>query len=289
MVMCIATDMDGTLLNQHQEITEENRLALLNAIEKGVHVVVATGRSYVEAKNVLQEAGLEVPLICVNGAEIREPDGTILEMNGMGVEESMRAASILREEDIYFEVYTSHGTYTENEKRGVQVLVDIFLTANPEVPKEEVEKKALERFKESDIKEVEGYDALFNNDEVTIYKFLAFSRKDQSLDSANLALRDIPNLAISSSGSDNIEVNSVNAQKGIALKKYVEKHDLLLKDTMAIGDNFNDLSMMKAVGIPVAMGNAAGPIKQYCAYQTLSNRESGVGHIVNKFLEEKED
>ncbi|MCS4558904.1 HAD-IIB family hydrolase, partial [Shewanella sp. C32] len=72
MVMCIATDMDGTLLNQHQEITEENRLALLNAIEKGVHVVVATGRSYVEAKNVLQEAGLEVPLICVNGAEIRE-------------------------------------------------------------------------------------------------------------------------------------------------------------------------------------------------------------------------
>ena len=71
MIKCIASDMDGTLLNSNQLISEENKEAIVKAQAQGIEFVVATGRSYQEATYVLDEAGITCPVICANGAEVR--------------------------------------------------------------------------------------------------------------------------------------------------------------------------------------------------------------------------
>lgn len=285
MIKCIATDMDGTLLTATQEITAENREAINKALEQGVEVVVATGRSYQEAKFVLQESGLMLPMICVNGAEVRSKDGEIVSSSPLDKEQARQAALRLVENGVYFEVYTNEGTFTEDEDKAISIIVDIFSTANPEVPIERIAEAAEERMHKGLVRKIEHYDRLFEEDQYEIYKLLAFSLDPEKLEAANVALREIEGLAISSSGSENIEITSLEAQKGIALEKFVQTRGISLQETMALGDNFNDVSMLKKVGKPVAMGNAVDEIKALCGEVTLTNQESGVGKAIMAVLE----
>lgn len=77
MIKTIAIDMDGTLLNKMQKVSEENKHAIQRAQSEGVEVIIATGRSYVEARFALDEAGIVCPVICVNGAALFTEDGKI--------------------------------------------------------------------------------------------------------------------------------------------------------------------------------------------------------------------
>jgi Cof subfamily protein (haloacid dehalogenase superfamily) len=286
MIKCIATDMDGTLLSATQQITPENREAILKAKKKGVEVVVATGRSYQEAKFVLEEAGLQLPMICVNGAEVRSDEGEIVSSSPLNKDQARQAALRLVESGVYFEVYTNKGTFTEDEDKAISIIVDIFSTANPEVPIEKIAQAAEERLHKGLVRTIEHYDKLFEDGQYEIYKLLAFSLDDEKLAAANVALKEIGGLAISSSGSENIEVTSKDAQKGIALEKFVASRGISMEETMALGDNFNDASMLERVGRPVAMGNAVEKIKELCGEVTLTNEESGVGVAILKVLED---
>jgi Cof subfamily protein (haloacid dehalogenase superfamily) len=285
MIKCIATDMDGTLLNSAARITDENKAAIVKAREKGVEVVVATGRSYDEAMFVLKEAGLQLPAICVNGAEVRSADGEVVVTNPMTKAQAREAARILAEKEIYFEVYTSQGTYTDDRDKGITVIVDIFSSANPEAPVDVILKGAEERFEKKLVHVVDSYDKLFEDDEHEIYKFLAFSFDDGKQAEGREALSVIEGLALSSSGHSNIEITSEKAQKGIALEAFVKERGLEMAETMAIGDNENDLSMLTRAGRAVAMGNASFAIKAECDVVTSTNDESGVGKAILEVLE----
>ncbi len=284
MIKCIASDMDGTLLNAYQKVTEENKAAILKAQEQGVEFVVATGRSYQEAQFVLKEAGIECPMICVNGAEIRSKDGEIISSNPLSKEQAIEAARILREQGIYFEVYTSKGTFTDNDDKGISAIIDIFASANPEAPMELLVQGAKERFAKGLVHVVDSYDMLFNDEDQQIYKFLAFSMNETEQANGKKALETIDDLALSSSGHMNIEITSQQAQKGVALEAFVKERGIELSETMAMGDNENDLSMFALVGRAVAMGNASFEIQMECDVVTGTNDENGVAQAILEVL-----
>jgi Cof subfamily protein (haloacid dehalogenase superfamily) len=285
MIKCIASDMDGTLLTATQKITDKNIEAIKAAQEKGVEVVIATGRSYFEASFVLEEAGISCPIICANGAEVRAADGKVVSSNPLDKDLAKKAAYILIQNNVYFEVYTNQGTYTVDEDRGVSIIVDIFLSGNPEADIDEVTKAAEERFKKGLVHKVNSYDELFNHEEHQIYKLLAFSFEPDFLASAKEDLLQLEGMAVSSSGDENLELTSVNAQKGIALEAFVKEKGISLLETMAIGDNYNDLSMFKRAGRSVAMGNADEIIKAQCDAVTSTNEDSGVAKAIWEVLE----
>ncbi|QHE63500.1 Cof-type HAD-IIB family hydrolase [Rossellomorea vietnamensis] len=286
MITFIATDMDGTLLNEKQEISEANKQAILDAQEQGIEVVVATGRSYEEARYVIEEAGISCDIVCANGAEVRNKQGEIIYQAGIESARAREIAAVLNETGIYFEIYTDEGTYTENYEMGVELIVNIFTTANPGVSEEQVRQAARERFEKGHIKLVEDYGVLFSDDSQLVYKFLVFSFDDKQLQEANEKLSALTGIAISSSGKENIEVNSLEAQKGVALEKLLKDKGLSPQHAMAMGDNLNDLSMMKVVGRPVAMGNALDQIKDFCPFITATNKEDGVAKAIQEVIQQ---
>ncbi|MCA0151434.1 Cof-type HAD-IIB family hydrolase [Rossellomorea vietnamensis] len=286
MITFIATDMDGTLLNEKQEISEANKQAILDAQEQGIEVVVATGRSYEEARYVIQEAGISCDIVCANGAEVRNKQGEIIYQAGIESARAREIAAVLNETGIYFEIYTDEGTYTENYEMGVELIVNIFTTANPGVSEEQVRQAARERFEKGHIKLVEDYGVLFEDDNQLVYKFLVFSFDEKQLQEANEKLSALTGIAISSSGKENIEVNSLEAQKGVALEKLLKDKGLSAENAMAMGDNLNDLSMMKVVGRPVAMGNALDQIKDFCPFITATNKEDGVAKAIQEVIQQ---
>jgi Cof subfamily protein (haloacid dehalogenase superfamily) len=286
MIKCIASDMDGTLLTGSKGISEKNIQAIKLAQASGIEFVIATGRSYPEAQLALKEANIICPVICVNGAEVRAKDGSIVSSHPLSAENATRAAKILENNDIYYEVYTNKGTFTMNLEKAVSVMIDVFTSANHRFTKEQVEAAAKKRIKTGFVQFVNNYHDIFNDPDYDIYKFLAFSPDSDKLTRTREALRELEGIAVSSSGDGNLEITSTDAQKGVALEDFVKKMGISLIETMAIGDNDNDLSMLMRVGRSVAMGNAADHIKDRCHFVTASNEEDGVAEAIFAAIEE---
>jgi len=284
MIKCIATDMDGTLLNSRQMISEGNRTAIKKAQEKGIEVVIATGRSYDEAQTVLAEAALQCPIICVNGAEVRTKEGEIIHTNELSAKQSLDIYEILYHSDTYYEVFTNKGIYTDHYEKGVQTLMNIFQTANPDMPEDQIYEMAKNRYSKGHIQIVENYEHVIESNDQLVYKFLVVSKNPSELMRVKEKLEALPEISVSSSGSENLEVTHNKAQKGIALTWFTERMGISMQETMAIGDNLNDLSMFERVGRSVAMGNGHPDIKKICSHETAVNDEDGVGKAILEVL-----
>lgn len=284
MIKCIATDMDGTLLNSIQQVSQENKEAILKAQAQGIEVVVATGRSYQEATYALNEAGLNCPVIGVNGAEVRTKEGDVISAISIDKQIAKGVAKKLQENEVYFEVYTNDGAYTIDGDKAVSIIVDIILSANPDVNMQEAVTAAEKRVHEGRIHLIDNYDVLFNDEDAQVYKFLAFSFDSKRLEAASNELADFKELTVTTSGHENLEITHKDAQKGIALEAFVKTNGIDLSETMAIGDNFNDVSMFERVGRAVAMGNAGFTIKSLCDVVTDTNDENGVAKAILEVL-----
>ncbi|WP_108668791.1 Cof-type HAD-IIB family hydrolase [Peribacillus acanthi] len=286
MIKCIAIDMDGTLLNSKQKISAENKEAILKAQEQGIEVVVATGRSYIEAIHVIEEAQIISPIISINGAVVMDKEGQKVVSNPINPDGVKLAIHVLENHGIYYEIYTSDGIYSNDKDRSIATIVDVFCTANPQLDPMEVTELARNRFEIGHVKEVESYSRLMEDDSLEFYKLLVFSADLERLGEAGGRLKRIDGLAITSSGRENLEINSMDAQKGIALEKFVREKGIALSETMALGDNFNDVSMFERVGLAVAMGNAPSEIQKICHEVTDTNENNGVANAILKVIGE---
>jgi Cof subfamily protein (haloacid dehalogenase superfamily) len=265
-------------------VSQENKEAILKAQSQGIEVVIATGRSYQEVRFVLDEANLQCPAICVNGAEVRSKEGEVLSATPIEKHVAKIAAQKLMEKDIYFEVYTNKGTYSLDPNKAVAIIVDIVVSANPDVKLEDVVKRAEERTLHGLVHQVESYDVIFNDETHQIYKLFGFALDSDRREAAENALEELTELAVSSSGHNNLEITNRNAQKGIALETFVKSKEIDIAETMAMGDSFNDISMLERVGRAVAMGNADYEIKALCDVITATNDEHGVAKAILEVL-----
>lgn len=227
--------------------------------------MIATGRSYDEAQTVLAEAGLQCPIICVNGAEVRTKEGEIIHTNELSAKQSLDIYEILYHSDTYYEVFTNKGIYTDHYEKGVQTLMNIFQTANPDMPEDQIYEMAKNRYSKGHIQIVENYEHVIESNDQLVYKFLVVSKNPSELMRVKEKLEALPEISVSSSGSENLEVTHNKAQKGIALTWFTERMGISMQETMAIGDNLNDLSMFERVGRSVAMGNGHPDIKKFAA------------------------
>ncbi|REH93020.1 HAD-IIB family hydrolase, partial [Staphylococcus felis] len=138
------------------------------------------------------------------------------------------------------------------------------------------------------LKIVGNYDHLEDIPGELIMKVLAFDTDLEKIERVKARLSEKSNLEVSSSSRGNIEITHADAQKGTAVASIAEKLGVSLEDTMAIGDNLNDKSMLERVGYPVAMANAIPELKEHAKFVTDTNENSGVAKAIYKVLENNE-
>lgn len=281
----IAVDLDGTLLNSNNEISIENIKAIKHAQKLGVEVVIATGRAYFDAKYICEKAGITTYIIDNNGSSIHTKEGRQIHSITMAKDDVEYITNILEENKFYYEVSTKNAIYApHNWKEILDLEIDKLKSENPNLNTDKFEIEIKKYFSQLGHVFVKNHREILEKEE-GYYNILAFSFDDLKRKNGINYFKNMKQLSLFSSSNYNFELVDVNASKGSALSYLASILNVSLDNTMAVGDNYNDISMFKKAGFSVAMGNANDDIKEMCKITTLSNDEDGVAHAIYKFMD----
>lgn len=265
MIKLVTIDLDGTLLTDSKEITKENIEAIKKAKEKGVQVVLATGRPIEGVSQYLKILEMnEGYLITFNGALIKNlKTNEVLHsttISGAAVKEIYQEALRL---NVNFHAFTEDDELITNEK-------------NPYTAVEE-------RINGFDAKVV---DVMSYSDQAKFLKaMLVYSENELNIAEANVSSKLKNELTMVRSSKIFLEFLNKDSDKGKALLFLRDYLGLKDEETMAIGDAGNDLPMIKASGNGVAMINGMDYVKKEAKIiSSFDNNNSGVADIFNKYV-----
>jgi len=285
MIKLIASDMDGTLLNEKMEVSSRNIQAIKDAEKNGIEFLIATGRGLSEAKPFLKNH-VHPGFITLNGAEVFDPREKLISSNPLSREAQKKVVALFNKYNVYFEVITDKGIFSNDREARVTNLANLLMKLNPGTSFKQALKDTQERVKMMPMNFVDNYDDVLNNDSYQIMKLIGFNEHEHRILAPlkKEITKTIKDAVPTSSSPNNVEVNSIDAQKGIALLQYADNKNILPEEIMAIGDNLNDYSMIKSAGVGVAMANAIPAIKEIAQIQTDSNINDGVAQIIEQTI-----
>ncbi|MNO17980.1 putative phosphatase YwpJ [compost metagenome] len=289
--MLIALDMDGTLLNEEGKISPENREAIVHAQSLGHIVIIATGRSYMDAERQLRLADLECPVVSLNGAVVTLPDRTLAASKPLNKEDIIPALRWMNEiPELYYEVYTKDNVYVELDKRvRLEKLSELNDADVPEELRWLLKAMIDKQFQQASVTYVESMEEIWSKEEHVIYKTLAFSLNRELLKEASTRFAAIPGLIITASHVNNIEINHKDANKGSGVGMLAAHYGIPAEQVAVMGDSYNDLPMFEMAGYRIAMENAAPILKETADFVTGNHAENGVAEGLRHLLEKSKE
>lgn len=270
-IKLIALDMDGTLLNSKKEISEHTYDVLKKAIEKGIYIVPATGRAINGLPDFFQNLDIKYGIFC-NGASCYDLEKKeLIAKTHFTIEEAISLLKIGEKYDVCMDVYAGGCGYSEakyldhfdhyTKDPGIQLLI-----RSTRKRLEEPLEKFLRRTQTS----VEKVNLFFCNLEEREVARQEFLKTDITMPVSALY--------------NNLELSKLGSSKGNALMQIANYLEIKKEEVMACGDGGNDLSMIEAAGIGVAMENAMPEIKEAADFITTSNNNEGVANAIEKFV-----
>lgn len=287
MIKLIASDMDGTLLNEKHKIDKETVVAIKKAEEAGIIFAISTGREYETVESILKENNIKCQCVLMNGAEYRDECGNILQEINIEQNTATKIIHMLQEEKVTARIFTNKGVYTtDTEEEALKEMVYRTLSFDPQLTQEEAVEVAKVQPYFTQLKFISNLDEFLKSD-MEIRKFVAFHNDTELITKMKEIIGKLEGIAVSSSFRDNIEITHITAQKGIILAKVAEKMGFKRDEVLVLGDSFNDYSMFTEFTESVAMGNAIPEIKEIAKYITDTNDKLGVAKAIYKVLEEQ--
>ncbi|WP_461225980.1 Cof-type HAD-IIB family hydrolase [Lacticaseibacillus suihuaensis] len=285
MIKIIASDMDGTLLNDQMQVSPANAAAIRRAQAGGIEFMVATGRALAEAQPLMAAHDLHPAFITLNGARVFDAEGSLEVDVPLTPASVSRITTLLDADHLYYELVTATGVVSNSKVSRIQNIADLLVNLNPDTTYKIAVALAAARLELMNITYVPDYAPLLADPNVEIMKIIAFSSAGQQvLAGPKAALEAQGDLIVTASAETNIEINDRRAQKGLALAAYAAQQGVTMAECMAIGDNLNDASMIQRAGFGVAMGNAVPAIKQLAWATTGTNTEDGVAQAIDRAL-----
>ncbi len=286
MIKVVVTDMDGTLLNEKHEITERSIVAIKKLYENNIRFMISTGRHYLSAMKTLEKYDIKCDYIVSSGAEVRNQDAKILKQIEMDASKFQDILDRIKKFPIAVRFCSNDYDYMLGNEEEIKKSLLLEASSFFDIGSlSEIE--ASPRFQNmlSGIKVISDLKELKLNN-IPIYKIFIFAFDESIIHEMDSALSDIEGIVSASSFASNLELTHINAQKGIALREYIEELGFSMEEVMVLGDSMNDYSMLKMdFGATVAMGNAMEKIKEVSKYITKSNKEEGFAYAVEKMLD----
>lgn len=263
MIKIIATDLDNTLLSKQKVIPESTAALLHKATEQGVLTAVATGRCFPSALQAARTIGARTPVICYNGSIIKWGDtGEVISAAYIQPEEIRPVAAFCKQEGLYLQCYDLDDVIIcEEDCPG--------LRRDPDM--------AVVGFRA--IGDYQTYDKLAPTPKMLIVE------QPEKVPARLAQLEQLfPNLDYCQSTSYLIEVIPKNAGKGRALEKLAAMMGVKQEEVMALGDNTNDLTMLRWAGLGVVVANGVEAVKREADYVCEKERSEGVEEALLKFV-----
>lgn len=270
----ICIDVDGTLFGENGRIPNENIIAIKEAYKNGVQIAISTGRIYSNAVQISNRINVKSPVIAANGAIARDwYKGETIFHSCFKRSEYEKLLELLSKHKLVAHFYTMDKVITysvigsiaaylykfKNYSKSHKIYVDSALTL-----------KSLR-------KKLEQYEG-------NVVKCVLYSINKDRMLNLRTDIEETTEMAVFGAGSYSIEIGPKGVSKGNAVKELANYLNIDLKDVICIGDNENDIEMIKCAGLGIAMGNGVDNLKEVADYITDSNINSGVGKAIKKFV-----
>ena len=268
----IAFDLDGTLLDGKKNIPPENMAALKAAAEQGMFIVPATGRIYAGLPEPLKALPFLRWCITVNGAYVYDAqEDRAIHREDIPLELTLRVIDYMDENHLIYDCYKDNWGYIDRRfyEHAVEFMPDkgiLDLLVRLRTP----------------VESLRGY--ILDSGEGVQKLQIYFTDMEERARQLRLLPELFPELAVTSSVRNNIELNLASANKGAALEALCRHLGVAMEETVAFGDGTNDLTMLRAAGLGVAMGNAAPEVKAAADRVTDDNEQAGVARVINEIL-----
>ncbi|KKO52780.1 HAD family hydrolase [Paenibacillus sp. DMB20] len=258
----VALDVDGTLLNDDHMITERTMNTVMEAAKQGIEIVLCTGRGPQNSIPFMEQMGLTGYVISHNGgATVEVETRKIIHQFGMDNMALTPFMDYCREKGVHFDVNTAFGMYVDNVDAlagPVRYMYENYLMMPSNLPAWE---------------ELEG----------PVVKFTAFG-ESKDMDAVYEEWgKWTPVFNMLRSGEYFIDLMQEQASKGNALKQLAAMRGFEAEEVLAIGNYYNDITMLTFAGMGIAMDNSPVEVKAAADAVTASNNEDGVHEALVKY------
>ena len=263
----IISDFDGTLITDEQKILPEVKEAIDEYISRGGIFAVCTGRMLKSILPRVRSLGLKGIVVAYQGTVIAEIEsGKILKNGGMNCDDVYGICRVIEELDNNINVYSGNNLYTDLPSDNQYLIKYEKITG---VSATSVEGKISDFVKKNKLFCEKVACLVSPENREKLYSDLK-SRLDGKFD-------------VTCSASVLVEISPLNDNKGEALKFLADYYSVPYSKTVAIGDNLNDIPMIKAAGLGCAVGNAPSTVKEVADYISATNNDGAVAQIIKKF------
>lgn len=266
-IKAVFIDVDGTLTNNKKQILDSTKNSIKRIIDKGIYVVLCSGRSNKDVCKYSIEANTSGYAVSSNGAHIYnyKTDKDFYK-NEITKDELIKVWNFCNQNNLELILNGKCNQYGNN----------IFCS---DMYKDKIIVKNI-----NDLENIEIYQIIVNsNDYDSMNAFENYINKNESLKIANYS-REYINKNKNSKEPYYIFVNNKETDKGTAITKFLNIMNIKKQDAICFGDRMNDTTMFESCGNTVAMKNADAELKKIANYITLSNDENGVGNFLDNYI-----
>jgi Cof subfamily protein (haloacid dehalogenase superfamily) len=273
-IQLISMDIDGTLLDSHGKLPEENARAIAEASARGIEIVLSTGRRFDFARGIADALPCDLHLIVNNGSLIKSKSGETHQRLLLPSDTARRVLDATPE-------FRAGAAVVFDRLGGKQLILEHINWDDP------LRGGYFRRNREFLAESVPLAACLNGEDPIQVMYVggcQAVRAAMQALET--LAFAGEYTLALAEYEQRNLSILDVlrrGVTKGAALAEWARRRGIARENVMAIGDNWNDREMLEFAGLPVVMGNSIQDLKSRGWAVTLSNDEGGVACAIRKY------
>ncbi len=288
MYKLVAIDLDGTMLNSYGVVTENTKKVIKKTIEKGVEVIIASGRPIDSIKAIANEIGSDKYFIAGNGAIIYD-----IKKEEIIYDKFMPKQKVLEIIELCEKNSISYNVYTNKTILAPLLKYNVLYYHKENLKKEEDKKTNINIVKDmytyiKESKEEKFIKISICDNSKTVFNSII--KKVKMID--NIEVLDVSHISrkIIKQGTEEIpieyyytEISEKNVDKWFAIEHLIKKLNINKDEVIAIGDNINDKKMIENAGLGIVMEKSTPVVTKVAKYITKTNNEEGVAEALQKF------